>query len=109
VGGSFTKDLINAFNEFHPPVPTWGDWIVKDYSQPLKTGEVDDRVASPKCAGVVIIVKPAGHMIVEQAKTAVQRHGKPSVVINNSSKSALRDGLRSLLVRMAQSEAKQAG
>jgi hypothetical protein len=50
---------------------------------------------------VVIIVKPAGHMIVEQAKTAVQRHGKPSVTINNSSKSALRDGLRSLLVSMA--------
>jgi hypothetical protein len=104
VGGSFTKDLVNAFNEFHPPVPTWGDWIVKDRSQPLKKGEVDDRVASPNCAGVVIILKPAGHMIVEQAKTAVQRHGKPSVVINNSSKSALRDGLRSLLVRMAQSE-----
>jgi hypothetical protein len=50
---------------------------------------------------VVIIAKPAGHMIVEQAKTAVQRHGKPSVLITNSSKSALRDGLRSLLVRMA--------
>ena len=109
VGGSFTKDLINAFNEFHPPVPTWGDWIFKDRSQPLKTGEVDQRVGSPNCAGVVIILKPAGHMIVEQAKTAVQRHGKPSVVINNSSKSALRNGLRSLLVRMAQSAVEQVG
>jgi hypothetical protein len=101
VGGSYTKGLIDAFNEFHPPVPTWGDWIVKERSQPLKTGEVDERVGSPKCAGVVIIMKPAGHMIVEQAKTAAQRHGKPSVTISNSSKSALRDGLRSLLVRMA--------
>ena len=101
VGGSYAKGIIDAFNEFHPPTPTWGDWIIKERSQPLKTGEIDERIASPNCAGVVIILKPAGHMIVEQAKTAVQRHGKPSVTINNSSKSALRDGLRSLLVSMA--------
>lgn len=101
VGGSYAKGIIDAFNEFHPPTPTWGDWILKERSQPLKTGEIDERIASPNCAGVVIILKPAGHMIVEQAKTAVQRHGKPSVTINNSSKSALRDGLRSLLVSMA--------
>ena len=109
VGGSYTKGLIDAFNEFHPPVPSWGDWIVKDRSQPLKSSEVDERVGSPKCAGVVIIMKPAGHMIVEQAKTAAQRHGKPSVTISNSSKSALRDGLRSLLVRMAQIATEKAG
>ena len=101
VGGSYAKGIIDAFNEFHPPTPTWGDWIIKERSQPLKNGEIDEKIASPNCAGVVIILKPAGHMIVEQAKTAVQRHGKPSVTINNSSKSALRDGLRSLLVSMA--------
>ena len=101
VGGSYAKGIIDAFNEFHPPVPTWGDWIMKERLQPLKSGEVDEAVASPNCAGVVIILKPAGHMITEQAKTAAQRHKKPFVSINNSSKSALRDGLRSLLVNMA--------
>ena len=101
VGGSYAKGIIDAFNEFHPPTPTWGDWIFKERSQPLKNGEIDEKIASPNCAGVVIILKPAGHMIVEQAKTAVQRHGKPSVTINNSSKSALRDGLRALLVSMS--------
>ena len=101
VGGSYSKGIIDAFNEFHPPTPTWGDWIFKERSQPLKTGEIDERIASLNCAGVVIILKPAGHMIVEQAKTAVQRHKKPSVTINNSSKSALRDGLRGLLLSMA--------
>ena len=74
---------------------------MKERLQPLKSGEVDEAVASPNCAGVVIILKPAGHMITEQAKTAAQRHKKPFVSINNSSKSALRDGLRSLLVNMA--------
>ena len=101
VGGSFTDGIVDAFNEFHPANPQWGEWILKERAQPLKHGEVDEAVGSPRCAGVVIILKPAGHMIVEQARDAAKRHKKPSISINNSSKTALRDGLRALLVSMA--------
>jgi hypothetical protein len=101
VGGSFTEGVVDAFNEFHPANPQWGEWILKERAQPLKHGEVDEAIGSPRCAGVVIILKPAGHMIVEQARDAAKRHKKPSISINNSSKTALRDGLRALLVAMA--------
>ena len=101
VGGTYSRDVIDAFNEFHPADPIWGDWILKDKLQPLKSGEIDERIGSVKCAGVVIIAKPAGHSIVEQARTAVGRHGKTHVIIHNSSKNALREGLTSLLVKLS--------
>ncbi len=101
VGGTYSADIIDAFNEFHPADPVWGDWILKERLQPLKHGEVDERIGSVKCAGVVIIAKPAGHSIVDQAKVAVGRHGKTHVIIHNSSKRALRDGLTDVLVRLA--------
>lgn len=101
VGGTYSADIIDAFNEFHPADPVWGDWILKERLQPLKHGEVDERIGSVKCAGVVIIAKPAGHSIVDQAKVAVGRYGKTHVIIHNSSKRALRDGLTDLLVRLA--------
>jgi hypothetical protein len=104
VGGSFTSGVVDAFNEFHPPSPQWGDWIFKEREQPLKHGEIDEAIGSPKCAGVVIILKPAGHMIVEQARDAAKRHKKSSISISNSSKTALRDGLRALLVHMARAD-----
>jgi len=101
VGGTYSRDVIDAFNEFHPADPIWGDWILKDKLRPLKSGEIDERIGSVKCAGVVIIAKPAGHSIVEQARTAVGRHGKTHVIIHNSSKNALREGLTSLLVKLS--------
>jgi hypothetical protein len=103
VGGSFSSDMLDAFNEFHPATPQWGDWLLKERSQPLKHGEVDEAVGSPNCAGVVIILNPASHAIVEQARDAVKRHKKPSVAINNSSKTALREGITALLIAMANS------
>ena len=101
VGGTYSHDVIDAFNEFHPANPVWGEWILKERVQPLKSGEIDERIGSVKCAGVVIIAKPAGHSIVEQARTAVGRHRKTHVIIHNSSKNALREGLTSLLVKLS--------
>jgi hypothetical protein len=101
VGGTYSHDVIDAFNEFHPANPVWGEWILKERVQPLKSGEIDERIGSVKCAGVVIIAKPAGHSIVEQAKVAVGRHEKTHVIIHNSSKNALREGLTNLLVKLS--------
>jgi hypothetical protein len=101
VGGTYSHDVIDAFNEFHPANPVWGDWILKERVQPLKSGEIDERIGSVKCAGVVIIAKPAGHSIVEQAKVAVDRHKKTHVIIHNSSKNALREGLTNLLLKLS--------
>jgi hypothetical protein len=91
---------VAAFNELHPADPVWGDWIFKERSQPIKSGEVDEAIASLRCVGVVIVAKPAGHTIVNQAKDAVKRHGKPHVTIHNSSKNALRNGLVELLLNL---------
>jgi acyl-CoA reductase-like NAD-dependent aldehyde dehydrogenase len=63
-------------------------------------GEVDEAIGSLRCVGVVIVAKPAGHTIVNQAKDAVKRHGKPHVTIHNSSKNALRNGLIELLLNL---------
>jgi hypothetical protein len=100
VGGTYSHDVVAAFNELHPADPVWGDWIFKERSQPIKSGEVDEAIASLRCVGVVIVAKPAGHTIVNQAKDAVKRHGKPHVTIHNSSKNALRNGLVELLLNL---------
>ena len=100
VGGTYSHDVVAAFNELHPADPVWGDWIFKERSQPIKSGEVDEAIGSLRCVGVVIVAKPAGHTIVNQAKDAVKRHGKPHVTIHNSSKNALRNGLIELLLNL---------
>jgi hypothetical protein len=100
VGGTYSHDVVAAFNELHPADPVWGDWIFKERSQPIKSGEVDEAIGSLRCAGVLIIAKPAGHTIVNQAKDAVKRHSKPHVTIHNSSKNALRNGLVELLLNL---------
>jgi len=100
VGGTYSHDVVAAFNELHPADPVWGDWIFKERYQPIKSGEVDEAIGSLRCAGVVIIAKPAGHTIVNQAKDAVKRHSKPHVTIHNSSKNALRNGLVELLLNL---------
>ena len=103
VGGTYSHDVVAAFNELHPADPVWGDWIFKERSQPIKSGEVDEAIGSIRCAGVVIVAKPAGHTIVNQAKDAVRRHSKPHVTIHNSSKNALRNGLIELLLNLQRS------
>ena len=100
VGGTYSHDVVAAFNELHPADPVWGDWIFKERSQPIKSGEVDEAIGSRRCVGVVIVAKPAGHTIVNQAKDAVRRHSKPHVTIHNSSKNALRNGLVELLLNL---------
>jgi hypothetical protein len=103
VGGTYSHDVVAAFNELHPADPVWGDWIFKERSQPIKSGEVDEAIGSIRCVGVVIVAKPAGHTIVNQAKDAVRRHSKPHVTIHNSSKNALRNGLIELLLNLQRS------
>jgi len=105
VGGSYSHDVVAAFNELHSADPVWGDWIFKERSQTIKIGEIDEAVGSVRCAGVVIIARPAGHTVVEQAKVAVTKHSKQHIVIHNSSKTALREGLTSLLVELASARA----
>ena len=106
VGGTYSHDVVAAFNELHPADPVWGDWIFKERSQPIKSGEVDEAIGSLRCVGVVIVAKPAGHTIVNQAKDAVRRHSKPHVTIHNSSKNALRNGLIELLLNLHTASAK---
>ena len=106
VGGTYSHDVVAAFNELHPADPVWGDWIFKERSQPIKSGEVDEAIGSLRCVGVVIVAKPAGHTIVNQAKDAVRRHSKPHVTIHNSSKNALRNGLIELLLNLHMASAK---
>lgn len=102
VGGEKTRAAAEAFNEFGESPPQWGDWVIKEKQVPLSGYKIPEKIASPKCVGVLIIINPASHAMTNQAKEAADKAGRPIVWIEYATKKKIREGMKSLVEKIQQ-------
>ena len=107
VGGEGTQAATEAFNEFGKRPPPWGDWITKEKQAPLSAYKIPEQISSPKCVGVLIITNPASHAMTNQAKEAAEKAGRPIVWIEYATKKKIREGIKSLVEKIQQSNSQQ--
>jgi hypothetical protein len=107
VGGEGTQAATEAFDEFGKRPPPWGDWITKEKQAPLSAYKIPEQISSPKCVGVLIITNPASHAMTNQAKEAAEKAGRPIVWIEYATKKKIREGIKSLVEKIQQSNSQQ--
>ena len=107
VGGERTKAAAEAFDEFGKSPPQWGDWTTKEKQAPLSGYKIPEQISSPKCVGVLIITNPASHAMTNQAKEAAEKAGRPIVWIEYATKKKIREGIKSLVEKIQQSNGQQ--
>jgi hypothetical protein len=107
VGGERTRAAAEAFDEFGESPPQWGDWMTKEKQAPLSGYKIPEQISSPKCVGVLIITNPASHAMTNQAKEAAEKAGRPIVWIEYATKKKIREGIKSLVEKIQQSNSQQ--